>query len=195
MLVILVRLDGDAGQRRIRRDALRLADMAEAGGKAAVEQREQVDLAARCRQRVKIKIVDVDIAALMRRGILRLHQEGLGELLGGLGAVAQHGTHGGVAVDVGVFALDVRIGGILERDLLKLAHEAGIHLPRAAALLAVKNIGLGRAAVALLHQHLLHKVLHMLDLRLAALELEHGLHLAGKRVGDVLHAGLPDAEE
>ena len=68
-------------------------------------------------------------------------------------------------------------------------------LPRAAALLAVKNIGLGRAAVALLHQHLLHKVLHMLDLRLAALELEHGLHLAGKRVGDVLHAGLPDTEE
>ena len=61
----------------------------------------------------------------------------------------------------------------------KFAHEAGIHLPRAAALLAVKNIGLGRAAVALLHQHLLHKVLHMLDLRLAALELEHGLHLAG----------------
>ena len=84
MLVILVRLDGDAGQRRIRRDALRLADMAEAGGKAAVEQREQVDLAARCRQRVKIKIVDVDIAALMRRCVLRLHQEGLGELLGGL---------------------------------------------------------------------------------------------------------------
>ena len=78
MLVILVRLDGDAGQRRIRRDTLRLADMAEAGGKAAVEQREQVDLAARCRQRVKIKIVDVDIAgscAVAYSGFIRKDSE------------------------------------------------------------------------------------------------------------------------
>ena len=150
-----------------------------ARAEAALEQRLDVDLAAGGGQAQKIKVMDVDVAVLVREAVLRVEDVHLVELLGTFAAVTQHHAHSGVAVDVGVLALDVRIGGILERDLLKLAHEAGIHLPRAAALLAVEDVGLGCAAVALLHQHLLHKVLHMLDLRLAALELEHGLHLAG----------------
>ena len=79
--------------------------------KPPLEQLQQVDLAAGGGQRQKIQIVDMDIALAVRLGMLRIEDEHLIELLGALGAVLEHGAHGGIAVDVGVLSLDV----VLER--------------------------------------------------------------------------------
>ena len=45
-------------------------------------------------------------------GVLGLEDEHLVELLGALGAILEHGAHGGVAVDVGVLPLDVAVLGV-----------------------------------------------------------------------------------
>ena len=62
MLVVLVRLNGDARKRRVAGDVVRLAEVSVAGGKSAVEQLEQVYLAAGGGQRQEVEVVDVDIA-------------------------------------------------------------------------------------------------------------------------------------
>ena len=63
MHLILVCLNRNARQRRVGRDVLRLTQIAVPRGEAALEQAFQFNLAARRRQGIKIKIVDVDIAA------------------------------------------------------------------------------------------------------------------------------------
>ena len=96
---------------------------------------------------------------LGKAGIQHIH---VVELLGALGAELQHGAHGGIAVDVGVFPLDVRVDGVLEGDVLEGFHQTGVHLAHAAALGAIEDIRLGAADKALLNQHALHGVLHLL---------------------------------
>jgi len=72
VLVVLVRLDGDAGQRRVTGDVVGLAQEPMAGRKTVLEQFLNIDLTAGRGQRVKIKIVDMDVAILMGFGMLRL---------------------------------------------------------------------------------------------------------------------------
>ena len=106
--------------------------------------------------------MDVDVAlpvGLGEAGIQHIH---VVELLRALGAELQHGAHGGIAVDVGVLALDVGVDGVLEGDVLEGLHQAGVHLAHAAALGPVEDVRLGGADKALLNQHPLHGVLHLL---------------------------------
>ena len=95
--------------------------------------------------------------------VLRIDDAHLVELLGRLGAVLEHGAHGGIGVDVGVLALHVGVGRLRERDVLERLDEAAVHVARTAALGAVQDVGLGRLHETGLDERLLHEVLHALD--------------------------------
>ena len=143
VLVVLVGLDGDAGQRRIAVDVVGLAKHAVPRGEAAVEQLQQVNLAAGGGQGVEIQVMDMDVAVPVRLRMPGVEHIHLIELLGAFRAKLEHAAHGGIAVDVGVLALDVRIDGILVGDVLEDLHQSGVHLAHAAALRAVEDVALG----------------------------------------------------
>ena len=160
VLVVLVGLDGDAGQGRVAGDVVGLAQHAVARGEATLEQLAQLDLAAGGGQRVEVHIVDVDVALAVGLGEARVDDAHLVELLGRFRAVLQHGAHGGVGVDVGVLALHVGVGGLREGDVLQRLDEAGVHVAHAAALGAIEDVGLGGLHEAGLDEGLLHQVLY-----------------------------------
>ena len=81
--------------------------------------------------------MDVDIAADVGGGHILGQDVVIDKVLGALGAVLQHGAHGGVGVDVGVLALHVGIGGLGEGDVLQSLDEAGVHVAHTAALGAI----------------------------------------------------------
>ena len=118
-------------------------------------------------QRVEVHVVDVDVAFAVRFGVARVDDAHLVELLGGLGAVLEHGAHGGVGVDVGVLALHVGIGRLGERDVLERLDEARVDVANAVALGAVQNVGLGRLDEAGFDESLLDEILNALDRRRA----------------------------
>ena len=184
VLVVLVGLYGDAGQGACALDAVGFAQEAVTGVETAVEQLLDVDLAAGRGQRQEIKVVDMDVAFLVGAAELGREQIILVEGLGRLAAVAEHGAHGGVAVDVGVFALEVQLLGVGEGKILQRVHEAGLHFAHAGALVAVENVRLGRAGVPGFDEDLFHQVLHMLHVRgVVALGFEHVEHLIGQVAG------------
>ena len=86
MLVVLVALDGNGSQGGIALDGVGLPQVAVAGGEAAVEQLQNVDLAACGGQAVEIKVVDVDIALPVGLGVLGTEQVDLVVSLGTGGA-------------------------------------------------------------------------------------------------------------
>ena len=165
VLVVLVGLDRDARQRGIAADVLRLAQHAVAGREAARKQLRQVDLRAGRRQRQEVEVMDVNVSLAVRPCMLGIEHIHVVELLRALAAVLEHRAHRGIAVNVRVLALDVGIRRVLERDVLQDVHQAGLGLPRAAALRPVENVGLGGLGVALINENLLHHVLHALDRR------------------------------
>lgn len=131
---------------------------------AALEQLADVDLAAGQRAHVEeIHVVDVDVALVVRPGVSRVDHVRLAEFARHGAAVFQHRAHGRVAVDVGVFALYVGGLGVGERDLFDGLHQAGMRVAHARALVAVGDVGLAGAGVAVFDQHLHHHVLHVLD--------------------------------
>ena len=192
VLVVLVGLDGDAGQSRIGGDVVRLPQRPVPRGKAPVKELDEVDLGAGGGAHGrKIHVMDVDVAVGVGAGVLRVHDEHLVELLRALAAILQHGAHGGVAVDVGVLALDVAVLGGGEGDVLIDLHEAGVHLSGAAALGAIEDVGLGRLHIAVVHQHPLHDVLDVLHVGAgAALHLQHRSHFVGQLGSSVVVAGF-----
>ena len=187
VLVVLVGLDGDAGKGRIAGNIVGLAQHAMSGGKTALEELPQLDLAAGGGQRVEVHVVDVDIALAVRLGEARIDDAHLVELLGRFRAVLQHGAHGGVGIDVGVLALHVGIGGLGEGDVLQRLDEAGVHVAHAAALSAVQDVGLGGLHETGLDEGLLHQILHAFH-RGRALD-GTALKLLDDRGGDLLGSG------
>ena len=189
VLVVLVGLDGDAGQGGVGGDIVGLPQIAVACGEPALEQLLNVDLAAGGGEGVEVQVVDVNIPLLVGLGVLGLEDEHLVELLGALAAVLEHGAHGGVAVDVGVLPLHVGVHRVGEGDVLVGLHQAGVHLPHPAALVAVEDVRLGGLDVAVVHEHLFHQVLDVLHLRRGgAFHLQDGQHLVGQRFGHILLA-------
>ncbi len=177
VLIVLVALDGDARQRGIAADVLRLAQHAVTRGEAALEQLRQVDLGAGRRQRQKVEVVDVDVAFAVRARVLRVEHIHIVELLCALRTVFEHRAHRGIAVDIRVFALHVRFGSVFERDVLQDVHQPRLRFTGAAALRAVEDVGFGRFGIALGDEHLLHLILNILDRRRFIALL--GVHLAG----------------
>ena len=163
MLVVLVGLDGDAGERGIAVDVPRFAQISFAGGKAVFEQAEQVDLAAGRGEGEEIHIVDVDIAIAVRLGVFGLDHAQKVELFRAFGAILQHGAHGGVAIDIGVFALEVGIFGGTESNILINLHQPSVDFAHAAALGAIENIAFGGAHKAVFDQDFFNRVLHLFN--------------------------------
>ena len=161
MLIVLIGLDGDAGQSGIAGDVVGLPQEAVAGGIPALKQLVQIDLAAGGGEGKEIHVVYMDISVAMGFGIGGIQHEHLIELLGAFRAVFQHGAHGTVAVDVGVLPLEVQIPRVLEGQILKGAHEPGVHLPDAGTLRPVEDEFLSGAGVAVFDQHLFHHILHL----------------------------------
>ena len=161
MLVVLVGLDGNAGQGRIAGDVHGLPQGAVAGAEPVPEQGGQLNLAAGGGEGIEVLVMDVDVALRVGMGKAGVQHIHVVELLRALGTKLEHGAHGGVAVDVGVLPLDVRVPGVLEADVLENLHQAGVHLPHPAALGAIKDVRLGGADEALFDEHPLHGVLHL----------------------------------
>ena len=123
VLVVLVRLDRDAGERRVGTDRLRFAQVAVTGREAPAEQIGEADLAAGRRERVEVEVVDVDVPEPVGGRVLGGDDLGEVEVLGALGAVAEHGAHRGLAVDVGVLPQGVVGRGVRGGDAAQGLHE------------------------------------------------------------------------
>ena len=184
MLVVLVGLDGDAGKGAGRLDAAGFAQVAVAGVEAVGEQLLDVNLAAGRGQGQEVEVVDVDVAFFVGAGELGGQKIVLIEGLGRLAAVAEHGSHRRIAVDIGVFALQVEVLGIREGKVLQGVHEAGLHLADAGAFVAIEDIGLGRTGMAVFDEHLFHKVLNVFHVRrVVAFGFKDIENLIGQMVG------------
>ena len=193
--LVLVRLNRNARERRVAADVLRLAQVAVAGGKAAVKQLDEVDLAAGLGQRVKILVVDVDVAVGVRLCDLRRDHVFVVKALRALRAVFQHRAHRGIRVDIRVFALQIRVLGRLEGQILINFHELIVHLAQALVLRAVEDVRLRRLGVVRGDQLLLHDVLNLLDRRHGLAVPERFDHLRGQAVEiGIAHALRRDAD-
>ncbi len=161
VLVVLVGLYGYTRERGIAGDVIWLTQEAVPRGKSAMEQLKEVNLTAGGSQRQKIQVVDMYIAVYMSVGVGRVKDIYLVELLGTLRAVFQHRAHGGVTVNIGVFALDV--SRRFESKILIYLHQLGVHLAGSGTLCPVENVRLGGLGVPALDKHFLHHVLNLLD--------------------------------
>ena len=167
MLVVLVGLNSDARKRCVAGNIIRFAQIAVSGGKSSVEQLQQVYLAAGGRQGQEVQVVDMDIAVDVRMRVPRVEDVHLVELLCTLAAVFQHGSHCGVAVDIGVFALDIAVGSGFERQILIYLHQGGVHLACPGAVCAVEDIRLCSLGMSLFDQHFLYHILYFFYGRVA----------------------------
>ena len=161
VLVVLVGLDGDACQRRIAGNIIGLPQVAVTGGKAVLEQLDEINLTAGGGQGQKVQIVNVDVTVDVRLGLLGLQHIHFVEFLCRNGAILQHGTHGGVAVDVGVLPLDVTVLCRVEGQLVEDGHQIGFHLPGTGALIPVQDVCLCSGSMSLFDQGLFHQILHL----------------------------------
>ena len=135
--------------------------------------------------------MDVDVALSMGPGVLRLEHKHIVELFGPLGPKLEHGAHGGIAVDVGVFPLQIRLPGGGKGDVLVNLHQPRVHLPGLATLVPVQDVGLGGLDISVIHQHPLHQVLDVLHIRLpVSLQLQDRDHLVGQLVSGLSIARL-----
>ena len=162
---VLVGLNGDAAQGRVGADVVGFPQAAVSGGKAALEELQKIDLAAGLGEHVEIHVVDMNVAVYMGGGDV-LGQDAVNdEILRAFRAVFQHGAHGGVGVDVGVFPFEIRFPGILVGQFVVDVHEVHFRLADAGVGCPVENVGLGRAGVVILDENPLHRVLNVLDPR------------------------------
>ena len=165
VLVVLVGLDGDRCQGCIACDRLGLAQIAVACGKTVVEQAQDIDLRAGRRHVIEVKVVNVDIAFAECLGMLRTEE--IHFIVGFCSGRAdlQHAAHRGIAVDVGVVALQVAVDGVFLGDLVDGLHERGVRITGGGAVRAVENVGLGSIVEAVLHQLMFNCVLNGLNVR------------------------------
>ena len=182
VLVVLVTLYGNRREGRIAADVLRFTEMAVPRIEAVLEELLQVDLAARHGKGIEIQIVDVDIAFHVGAAMLGLEHHHRVEVLGRFATVLEHRTHGGIAVDVRVFALEVGFLSGAERDVAERVHEARVDFADAGTLGTVKDVALGRIGIVVVGKGLFDGVLDFFDIRLG---LAFGLE-AAHRIGGYL---------
>ena len=129
----------------------------------------------------------MNIAIDMRGGnILRQHII-VGKIFAALRAVFEHGAHGGVGINVGVFTLKIGILGIRVGQVLVNPHQVPLRLADLGVIVPVKNIGLGGPPVAGGNQLLLHNILNRLHIG-HAVPLKGQRHTAGQlRQGGIVH--------
>ena len=185
MHFVLIGLNGDARQRGITLDAHGLAQMTVTGGKAVLEELEQVDLAAGFGEQIEILVVDVNIAAVMRVGNVLIQNVAVHKIFGAFRTVLEHGSHRRIGVDIGVFALDVGILRVYKGKRFEDIHQILFGLTELAAFGAIENVCFGGFGQIVRDEHFLHDVLHLFHRgRLPVGNLFH--HLIGQRHNAVL---------
>ena len=108
--------------------------------------------------------MNVNIALPVRLCVLRTKQIHFIISLGACRTDLQHGTHGGVAVDVGVVPLHVAGPGVDVGDLVDGLHQRGVGFSNAGAVGAVQNVCLGGGVEAVVHELLLYRILNGLNI-------------------------------
>ena len=161
--VILVRLDGDAGKRRIGADRVRLAQKAVARREAAVEELQEVDLAAVERDQREVLVVDVDVVLAVCLSVLLVEHVIVDEVLRALGAELEHDAHRGICIDVRIVALEVRVDRVRKEDVAVRLHEVLLRRAALRMLLAVGDVLLRDVVEVVLHELLLDDILDLLD--------------------------------
>ena len=163
VLVVLVGLDRYAGERRVTLYVVGLAKESVSRRETAFEQLEQIYLTAGCRQRVKIKVVNVYVAFSVRLALLGRENILFVIVFRALAAVFEHGAHRGVAVNIGVVALHIAVARVGERELVVYAHQSGVHFARLGTLRTVKNVFFRDIGIAVFHKDFFDHVLYVFD--------------------------------
>ena len=86
--------------------------------------------------------MNVDIALGMSLGKRRVQNVHLIELLCAAGAIFEHCTHSSIAVDIGVFTLNIAVLGGGEGQILIDLHNLSVHLTDSGSVCAVKDVRL-----------------------------------------------------
>ena len=141
------------------------------GAEPVFKQLDNINLAAGSSQRIEIQVVDMDIALGMSLGKDRIQHIHFTELLGAFRTVFQHGSHRGIAVDVGVFPLDIVICRRLKGQILVNAHQFGIHVAHAGAFRTVEDEFLGGTGMSVFNEDFFHRILHLLHRRAGFVQL------------------------
>ena len=166
VLVVLVTLNSDSGQGGVAADILRFAQVTVTRVEAVLEQLNEVNLAAGHRKRIEVKVMDVNVTIHVGAAVFRLEHHHRVEVLSGFGTVLEHGTHGSIAIDIGIFALEVGFLGRAERNVMKRLHEASVDFTDAGTFGTVQDIALGGIGVTTFGQSLFNSILNFFDVRL-----------------------------
>ena len=159
MHLVLVGLNGDAGQCRITADVVGLPEIAVPGGESAMEQRHRVNLTAGFRQRIKVLVVDVNFSRAVGLCHLGGNHIGIIKSLCTFRTIFQHGAHGGVLVDTpNLLLIPIRA----ECQVLIGLHQGRRQFPHPFMLIPIQNIGLCCLGIAVGHQRFLHQILYLL---------------------------------
>ena len=167
--LVLVGLNRDAGQGRVGLDGIRLPDVAVSRTETVLEKLNQINLTAGLRQHIEILVMDMDVPVQVGRRDILGQDIVVHEIIGSLGAVFQHGAHGCVRVDIGVFPLDIRVRRAAKSQLLVNLHQIRLGFAHLRVLSPVEDVGLRRLRETARDQLFLHNILHLLHLRHAVL--------------------------
>ena len=158
--IILIALNGNAGQRSIGTNGIWLPQEAMTCGEATVEQLQQIYLTAVQGNQGEILIMDMNEIIFVCLGKFLWQHIVVNKMLGTLGAQLQHNAHRGISVDIGVVPLHIGINSIGKENILVALHQVFLSFTALCMALAVHNVVLGHIEEALLHQHLLYYILY-----------------------------------
>ena len=161
--VVLVRLDGDAGERCVGANGIRLAQEAVARREATVEELQEIDLAAVERDQREVLVVDVDVILAVRLCVRLVEHVVVDEVLRALSAELEHDAHRGIRIDIRIVALEVGVDRVREEDVAVRFHQMLLCRAALRMLLAVGDVLLRDVVEVVLHELLLDDVLDLLD--------------------------------
>ena len=152
MLVVLVRLNSYARKSSIACYIIGSSQVTVTCGESACEKLGKIDLGAGSGESIEVHIMDMDITVLVSLSVFLFKNIHLVEFLSADRTVLEHCAHSGVAVDVGVFPLDVAVGCIGKGDVFVNFHQPGVHLPGPGALRAVEDVSFCYIVIACLDE-------------------------------------------
>ena len=137
VLVVLVGLNRNTSQSGIAGNIVWFSQEAMSSRKAMLKQLNQVNLAAGCCQRQEIQVMNVNVAVPVSLSVFRLQNSHLIEFLRSGRTIFQHRSHCSIAVDVGIFPLDVAVLCRIKRQFVHNLHEIGFDFPISGTLIAI----------------------------------------------------------
>ena len=130
---------------------------------AAVEELQEIDLAAVERDQREVLVVDVDVVLAVRLCVLLVEHVVVDEVLRALSAELEHDAHRGIRIDIRIIALEVGVDRVREEDVAVRFHQVLLCRAALRMLLAVGDVLLCDVVEVVLHELLLDDVLDLLD--------------------------------